>query len=140
MTIPAKAAVMNSVDARLSPKSAILTLIMTGRWDSDAIGKWWHGGQQILAQSKPGRLVIDASGVSYCDGAGIAFLVALQQLQARSGGDVAIQGLQEEFRRLLDIYGLISAAPPPGRRVEALSIIEHVGRQRSDCGKTFKAS
>jgi phospholipid/cholesterol/gamma-HCH transport system permease protein len=114
MTIPAEAAVMNSVNARLSPESGTLTLIMTGRWDSDTTGKWWHRGQRILAQSKPRRVVIDASGVSYCDGAGVAFLVDLQQLQARSGGDVAIQGLQEKFRRLLDIYGLISAAPPPG--------------------------
>jgi phospholipid/cholesterol/gamma-HCH transport system permease protein len=128
MTIPAEAAVMNSMDARLSPESGTLTLIVTGRWDSDTTGKWWHRGQQILAESKPRRLVIDASGVSYCDGAGLAFLVALQQLQARSGGDVAIQGLQEEFRRLLDIYGRISTEPPPGRRVEALSIIEHVGK------------
>jgi phospholipid/cholesterol/gamma-HCH transport system permease protein len=128
MTTPAEAAVMNSVGARLSPESGTLTLIMTGRWDSDTTGNWWHRGQQILAQSKPRRLVIDASGVSYCDGAGIAFMVALQQLQAHSGGDFAILGLQEEFRRLLDIYGLISAAPLPARRVEVLSIIEHVGK------------
>jgi ABC-type transporter Mla MlaB component len=76
---------MNSMDAKLSSESGTLTLIMAGRWDSDTTGNWWHRGQQILAQSKPRRLVIDASGVSYCDGAGIAFLVALQQLQARSG-------------------------------------------------------
>jgi hypothetical protein len=37
------------------------------------------------------------SRVRYCDGAGIAFLVALQQLQACPGGDVAIQRLQEEY-------------------------------------------
>lgn len=76
---------MNSVDARPSPESGTLKLIMTGRWDSDTTGNWWHRGQQMLAQSKPRRLVIDASGVSYCDGAGIAFLVALQQLPARIG-------------------------------------------------------
>ncbi|HKC96369.1 MAG TPA: hypothetical protein VKB81_20345 [Nitrospira sp.] len=68
---------MNSVDARLSPVSGTLTLIMTGRWDSTTTGNWWHRGQQILAESKPRQLVIDAFGVSYCDGAGIAFLVTL---------------------------------------------------------------
>ena len=118
---------MNSVDARLSPESDTLTLIRTGRWDSATIRKWWHRRQQILAQSKPGRLMIDASGVSCCAGAGLAVLVALQHLQAHSGGDVAIQGLQEEFRRLLDICGRISTDPPPGCRVQGLSIIENVG-------------
>lgn len=129
---------MNSVDARLSPDGGTLTLILTGRWDSATSGKWWYRGQRILAQSKPPRLVIDASGVSYCDGAGIAFLVALQQLQAHCGGNVAIQGLQEEFRRLLDIYGPISPEPPPGRRVEVLSIIERAGKAAVGLWQEFR--
>ncbi|HSA64560.1 MAG TPA: MlaE family lipid ABC transporter permease subunit [Nitrospiraceae bacterium] len=128
MTIQAKAAVVNSLDTRLSPESGTLTLVVTGRWDSYTTGNWWHRAQQILAQSLPRRLVIDASGVSYCDGAGIAFLVLLQQLQARSGGDAVIRGLHEEFRRLLDIYGRISIEPASGRRAEALSITQHVGK------------
>ena len=66
--------------------------------------------------------------MSYCDGAGVAFLIDLQQLQIRTGGDATIQGLQEEFRRLLDIYGDISINRPPGRRREPLSIIEQVGK------------
>ena len=118
---------LNSLDAQLSPESGTLTFIMTGRWDSDTTGTWWHQGQRMLAQSKPRRVVIDASGLSYCDGAGVAFLVELQQLQARTGGNFSIQGLQEEFRRLLDIYGRISIEPPPERRREALSIVERVG-------------
>jgi phospholipid/cholesterol/gamma-HCH transport system permease protein len=118
---------MNSLDTRHSPESGTLTLIMTGRWDSDTTGTWWHHGQRMLAQSKPRRVVIDASGVSYCDGAGVAFLVDLQQWQARTGGDFAIQGLPEEFRRLLDIYGRISIDRPTGRRREVLSLVERVG-------------
>lgn len=139
MTTLAEATLLNSLDVRLSPESGTLTLIMTGRWDSDTTGKWWHHGQRILAQSKPRRVVIDASGVSYCDGAGVAFLVALQQLQARTGGDFAIQGLQEEFRRLLDIYGRISIERPSGRRREALSIVERVGEAAVRLWQDFHA-
>ncbi|HNP42396.1 MAG TPA: STAS domain-containing protein, partial [Nitrospira sp.] len=69
---PATEASLNSLDARRSSDGGTLTLIMTGRWDSDTTGKWWQRGQQILEQGKPSRLVIDASGVSYCDGAGVA--------------------------------------------------------------------
>jgi len=123
---------LNSLDVRRSSDGGTLTLIMTGRWDSDTTGKWWDRGQRILTQGKPRRLVIDASGMSYCDGAGVAFLMDLQQLQIRTGGDAAIQGLQEEFRRLLDIYGRISIEPPPGRRREPLSIIEQVGKATAE--------
>jgi len=136
---PATEASINSLDARRSSDGGTLTLIMTGRWDSDTTGKWWQRGQQILTQSKPRRLVIDASGVSYCDGAGVAFLIDLQQLQIRTGGDAAIQGLQEEVRRLLDIYGHISIERPSGRRREPLSIIEQVGKAAVELWRDFKS-
>ncbi len=93
----------------------------------------------MLSQGKPRRLVIDASGVSYCDGAGVAFLIDLQQLQIRTGGDATIQGLQEEFRRLLDIYGDISINRPPGRRREPLSIIEQVGKAAVELWRDLQA-
>ena len=136
---PATEASINSLDARRSSDGGTLTLIMTGRWDSDTTGKWWQRGQQILTQSKPRRLVIDASGVSYCDGAGVAFLIDLKQLQIRTGGDAAIQGLQEEVRRLLDIYGHISIERPSGRRREPLSIIEQVGKAAVELWRDFKS-
>ena len=136
---PATEASINSLDARRSSDGGTLTLIMTGRWDSDTTGKWWQRGQQMLTQGKPRRLVIDASGVSYCDGAGVAFLIDLQQLQIRTGGDAVIQGLQEEFRRLLDIYGHISIERPSGRRREPLSIIEQVGKAAVELWRDFKS-
>jgi phospholipid/cholesterol/gamma-HCH transport system permease protein len=136
---PVAEAPINSLDARRSSDGGTLTLIMTGRWDSDTTGKWWQRGQQMLTQGKPRRLVIDASGVSYCDGAGVAFLIDLQQLQIRTGGDAAIQGLQEEVRRLLDIYGHISIERPSGRRREPLSIIEQVGKAAVELWRDFKS-
>ena len=136
---PAAEASINSLDARRSSDGGTLTLIMTGRWDSDTTGKWWQRGQQMLSQGKPRRLVIDASGVSYCDGAGVAFLIDLQQLQIRTGGDAVIQGLQEEFRRLLDIYGHISIERPPGRRREPISTIEQVGKAAVELRRDLQA-
>ena len=138
MTQAAEAS-LNSLDARRSSDGGTLTLIMTGRWDSDTTGKWWQRGQQMLTQGKPRRLVIDASGVSYCDGAGVAFLIDLQQLQIRIGGDAAIQGLPEEVRRLLDIYGHISIERSPGRRREPLSIIEQVGKAAVELWRDLQA-
>ncbi|MDF0676995.1 MAG: MlaE family lipid ABC transporter permease subunit [Nitrospira sp.] len=138
MTTVAEASI-NSLDVRISPDGGTLTLFMTGRWDSGTTGKWWQQGRQLLTQGKPRRLVIDASGVSYCDGAGVAFLIDLQQLQIRTGGDAAIQGLREEVRRLLDIYGRISIERPPGRRREPLSIIEQVGKATAELWRDLQS-
>jgi len=128
MTTAASAHQAGSFETRISSDRATLTLLMTGRLDANTIGRLWREAQHILDQSKPIRVVIDASDVSYCDGAGVAFIVKLQQYQVHSGGDVTIHGLQEEFRRLLDIYGQISIDPPPGRRREPLSVVEQVGQ------------
>ena len=128
MTTAAAADLAGSLKALVSSDGATLTFVMTGRLDTNTIGRLWREAQQVLQQSNPIRVVIDASGVSYCDGAGVAFIVNLQQHQARAGGDATTRGLQEEFRRLLDIYGQISTEPPPGRRREPLSVIERVGQ------------
>ena len=128
MATTATAHQAGSFETRVSSDQAILTLLLTGRLDANTTGRLWREAQHILEQSKPTRVVIDASEVSYCDGAGVALIVQLQQYQARIGGDVTIHGLQEEFRRLLDIYGQISLEPPPGRRRAPLSVVEQVGQ------------
>ena len=127
MAIAASVHQAGSFETRISNDRATLTLLLTGRLDANTTGRLWREAQHIFEQSKPIRVVIDASEVSYCDGAGVAFIVKLQQYQARTGGDVTIHGLQEEFRRLLGIYGQISIDPPPGRRREPLSVVEQVG-------------
>jgi phospholipid/cholesterol/gamma-HCH transport system permease protein len=129
----------NGLDARISQDGGTVTFVMTGRWDADTTGQWWQLGQQIMTQSKPRRVVIDASRVNYCDGAGVAFLVELQQLKTCTDGDFIIQGLQEEFRRLLDIYGRISIERPPRRRREALSVVEQVGEAAARLWQDFYA-
>jgi phospholipid/cholesterol/gamma-HCH transport system permease protein len=127
MATAASAHQTGSFETRISSDRATLTLLLTGRFDANTTGRLWREAQHILEQTKPIRVVIDASEVTYCDGAGVAFIVKLQQYQVRTGGDMTIHGLQEEVRRLLDIYGQISIEPPPGRRSEPLSVVEQVG-------------
>lgn len=139
MNIVATAPPAGGLESRAMSEPGTLTLVMTGHWDSDTTGRWWQLGQQIMAQSKPRRVVIDASRVNYCDGAGVAFMLELQQLQTCTGGDFVIQGLQDEFRRLLDIYGRISTKRPLGHRREALSVIERGGEAGVRLWQNFHA-
>ena len=48
------------------------------------------------------NVLIDATGIEYCDGAGIALLVHLRRLQNKANGDLRIDGLRPEFADLLD--------------------------------------
>jgi phospholipid/cholesterol/gamma-HCH transport system permease protein len=81
----------------------------------------------VLQQSKPIRVVIDASGVTYCDGAGVALLLRLQDQQRSAGGDFTIVALRNEFQRLLDLYGKIPTEGLGQDRQERLSFVEQVG-------------
>jgi len=82
----------------------------------------------VLQQSKPIRVVIDASRVIYCDGAGVALLLKLQERQKSAGGEFAIVALRDEFQRLLDLYGQIPTEGVGKGGQERLSFVEQVGR------------
>ena len=84
------------------PRDGLLKLILTGRLDSATTGTVWRRTTAVLTRMKPQSVLIDASGVDYCDGAGIALLVHLRLLQGRAGGTLQIDGLRPEFASLLD--------------------------------------
>jgi phospholipid/cholesterol/gamma-HCH transport system permease protein len=80
-----------------------------------------------LEEAPPGDLVVDASGLDYCDGSGIGLLVALHERQTARGKGVTLTGLRDDFQRLLD-----SLLPKPGegsRRPEPeIGHLEELGR------------
>lgn len=117
----------SSLEARFSRDRAILTLVISGRLEMKTSGNLWREALHLLDQSKSIGIMIDASEVSYCDGAGAAFLVNLQHYIANRGREVSIHGLQLEFRSLLDMYGQVSRETPPRPLREPLSLVEQVG-------------
>jgi phospholipid/cholesterol/gamma-HCH transport system permease protein len=116
-----------SFDVRVSKDRGTSTLFVTGRLDVYTTGGLWREALQVLQQSKPIRVVIDASGVTYCDGAGVALLLRLQDQQRSAGGDFTIVALRNEFQRLLDLYGKIPTEGLGQDRQERLSFVEQVG-------------
>ena len=116
-----------SLKSRFSRDRTILTLVMSGRLDMKTAGKLWRETLHILNESNVIEIVIDASEVNYCDGAGAAFIVKLQHRMAHLGGEVSIHGLEAKFRGLLDIYGQVSNETPAGLHREPLSLVEQVG-------------
>jgi phospholipid/cholesterol/gamma-HCH transport system permease protein len=100
-------------------------------------GALWQQVFHALKETQPQHLIIDASDVTYCDGAGIALIAKLREHQTVTRGDVAIHGLQQEFRRILDLYGDAVVAPA-ARTPEHLSAVERLGRTGLDIWRDMR--
>jgi len=79
-------------------------LALSGRLDANSIRGVWAEGRQAIAAAPARRIVVDAAGVDYCDGAGIALLVDL--IWQRKTGDVQVANLAPAFETLLQQFDI----------------------------------
>ena len=83
------------------PRQGVFKLALGGRLDSSNTGGVWRQATAAVSGAKAPSVVVDAGSIEYCDGAGIALLVQLRQLQSQAGGTLQIDGLRPEFANLL---------------------------------------
>lgn len=121
-------------------KDGVLNLIIEGRLDSTTTGKIWSDVMLAIKNKPPESIIVDASGLNYCDGSGIALLFELQLHQIKSGGGIEIRGLANEFQQLLDQF-------KPGEFIEAKieapepsNIFVSVGRETIDIFRGMEAN
>ena len=60
----------------------------------------------ILLGKKPGRMVLDLSGVPYMDSSGVATLVEALQIQRKASSKLVLCGLQPKVRGIFEIARL----------------------------------
>jgi len=85
-------------------KDGVLNLIIEGRLDSTTTGKIWSDVMLAIKNTPPESIIVDARGVNYCDGTGIALLFDLQLKQFQRGAAFEIRGLPEEFQQLFEQF------------------------------------
>ena len=69
------AASYSAVDFRSEgPRDGTLKLIIAGRLDAETTGTIWRRAVSNVKAANTTNVVVDASGIEYCDGAGIALL------------------------------------------------------------------
>jgi phospholipid/cholesterol/gamma-HCH transport system permease protein len=110
-------------------RAGALKFIITGRLDSTTTGHLWRRTTETILRAKPNHLTIDAAGVDYCDGSGIALLMHLRDRQQARGGGIEITGLRPEFQEMFDdaTSGPLMA-PASGAKEEA-GFVEQVGKK-----------
>ena len=60
----------------------------------------------VLAADVPVRLVVDLSGVDFCDSTGVNVLLAAHRQARESGGDLELAAPRPSVRKILQVTGL----------------------------------
>jgi phospholipid/cholesterol/gamma-HCH transport system permease protein len=110
------------------PQDGVLKIVIEGRLDSSSTGTIWRNATQCAAVAKAPKIVLDASGIDYCDGSGLALIIQLRDQQQRSGRNFEIRGLRPEFQALLDEWEPGDVARVDGYPAERASWVEELGR------------
>lgn len=116
-----------SLQVRVSTEGALI-LAIVGRLESTTTGPVWRQAMQVLEREKVPRVILDASRLTYCDGAGVALLLQLRRHQLKTGGELEIHDLQKPFERLLDLYGRTGPEMSVSSPAESHSFVEQIGR------------
>lgn len=121
------------------PRDGVLRLAIDGRLDSDGTGQIWRDATSSVAAAKAASVVLDASGVDYCDGSGIALLAYLRDGQARSGGELTIEGLRPEFQQMLEGWAPGDLAGLGGGPRETSSLAAEIGEAAVEVWRDIRA-
>ena len=107
-----------AMEFRRGPGGSVVAL--RGALDSQTLPPIWSGARAAVRKNGALSLRVDAAGVTYCDGSGIAFLLDLLREGTRQGARVTITNLAPRFAELLGQFdqarlgdeALPSALPP----------------------------
>jgi len=103
-------------------------LSIVGRLDSTTTGGMWRQATAALGRAKAAQVTVDASGIEYCDGSGIALLVYLRNYQSARGGQLTIEGLHPEFDELLKDATAGDSLSPTAPTAERANFVEQIGK------------
>jgi phospholipid/cholesterol/gamma-HCH transport system permease protein len=139
MSYTAKEKASASINTQVT-EEGILNLSIDGPLDSYTTGDIWKKAVQIIEQTSPKRIVVDASGINYCDGAGIALFVKLRQLQEGAGRKFEVRNLDIDFQQLLDLFPSGEIGKQELQKPASESLPEEVGRATANILDEIRAN
>ena len=98
-----------------------------GALDTANTGQAWRQALRLVNQHQPARLIVDASRLTYCDGAGAALLLELRRHQQGRRRAYEIQSLDPAYQTLLDLYDRWESQRPESL-AQAESPVAQIGR------------
>ena len=126
-----------AVEFRRGAGESIVAL--TGALDATSLPPVWSRARAAVRENGAAPLRVDAAGVTYCDGSGIAFLLDLLRQASSQGSRATITNLAPRFAELLDQFDHErfedEVAPP---QAPALRLAEEVGRALLQLGADLR--
>jgi phospholipid/cholesterol/gamma-HCH transport system permease protein len=98
------------------------------RLDISSTCPYWRKLQKKEIHLSGTSLILDACDVHFCDGAGIAFMFALEDLGRRNNMQTRIQNLPPDFQLLLERFDPNKLAETLKEPLEKSSAIEEIGK------------
>lgn len=83
-------------------------LVLTGEIDMATVGDLRSATERTI-ESPPARVVLDFSGVTFCDSQGLSALIGLNRDVTAAGSRLVFVNVGDFMGRLLDITGLRAA-------------------------------
>jgi len=112
-------------DLSIEVRKTAIEMSLTGRLAVTTAGPIWSQALHALEQAGDRAVVVDLAEVDYCDGSGLALLVALEQ---RGAGRVELRSLSAELRSRLDRFDRNKIAREIGAP-QRRSVFERAGRE-----------
>lgn len=115
-----------------------LRLRLSGRLDVKTTGRIWRDAVGRVDQDAPARLLLDATQITYCDGAGLGLLLGLRAHQRRRGAEFELEGLRSDLQRLLSLYDPDAAVRAPSRPRKPMGLVARTGRAAHEFGTSTR--
>ena len=125
-------------DLAIDDADGQLRLLLSGRLDASTVRDPWQRAVRAVKEARTPHVVVDAAGVDYCDGAGIAMLVDLQRQRAPGEVEVAqpeaaLRGAAAPVRSRAPRRSDLDPEPPRRPAIEEIgAIAAQVGRDMRD--------
>ena len=95
-----------AVAINFSGKGEETRVSISGRLDAAALPQAWSEAVEPTRKQSPKRLLVDVSGLTYCDGAGLGLFAELRRIVVANGGEMKISGARPDQSRLLEMSQL----------------------------------
>ena len=118
---------MTSIDYQIPDKDK-LKLVIKGKLDAETTSRLWPQVFSKIDEMNPQMLNVDAVGIDYCDGAGIALLLELKHRQEQNNRQMLMIGLKSEFEQLMTLFEPGKLIKPDRERASFVRFAENVGK------------
>jgi anti-anti-sigma factor len=93
-----------SISVQRTPAEAVVSL--AGEIDLSTVARLTSTVGEVLATEPPPRVVLDMTGVTFCDSQGLGTLVVLSRKASMSQSCLVLTNVADFLLRVLDITGL----------------------------------